>query len=391
MKRHWKGQKVDEVIRGMAQEIRDRLIDMGATIGKKGESADLRYDPEMFRLLMDQMCEEAGVEVLFQTYIIDAIKEGDTVQGVTFVNKSGKGAAAAKVVIDATGDADVAVSAGAEFMKNRIEGKPMPFTLIFNIGGVQSDLEGLFKDGPSDNRVAFLRKGHENGNLPYAKNANDFGFFQINSQMMRGGKWRKGLGRINMDMVYNSDATDARKLSEAWVYARKRMYEILHFVQKEVPGCEDAFVIYSSPMMGIRDSRTIVGDHVLTEEDFIACRKFPDAIGRSGRAMNVHPPSGLPKEYTKQWEPPFWTEIPEPFEIPYRALLPKGLENLLVAGRCISAKGLMQGSIRGEPQCMVTGQAAGTAAAIAVRDGVTARKVDVKKLQGLLKEQGAIL
>ncbi len=150
-------------------------------------------------------------------------------------------------------------------------------------------------------------------------------------------------------------------------------------------------MIYTSPMLGIRDSRNIVGDHVLTEEDFTSSRKFPDAIGRSGRAMNVHPPRGLPAEYKRQWEPPFWTETTAPFDIPYRALLPKGLENLLVVGRCISAKGLMQGSIRGEPQCIVTGQAGGTAAAIAVRDGVTPRRVDVAKLQAALRDAHALL
>jgi ribulose 1,5-bisphosphate synthetase/thiazole synthase len=389
MQRHWKGEKVGEIIRGMAQEIRDRLIDMGGAIAEKGLPKDVRYDPELYRLLMDEMCQEAGVELLFQTYVIDAIKEDDAVTGVTFVNKSGKGAVTAKVVIDATGDGDVCTAAGAEFIKLRLNQRPMPFTLIFNLGGMNADYQKNFSMGEEDGRVKFLREGRERGEIEYAKGATNFGFFQVNHQMVREGKWRQGLGRVNMDMIYNSDSTDAKKLTEAWIYARKRVYEIVEFIRKS-KGCEDAFVIYTSPMMGIRDSRNIVGDHVLTEEDFLACRKFPDAIGQSGRAMNVHPPFGVPEDKKKQWEPPFWTEIPEPFEIPFRALLPKGLKNILVAGRCISAKGLIQGSIRGEPQCIVAGQAAGTAAAIAVRDGVEPRRIDVKKLQALLKEQGAI-
>ncbi len=391
MRRHWKGTKVDDVIAGMALEIKDRLVDMGAAAGRKGAMEDMRFDPEMYRLLMDQMCQEAGVELLFQTYVVDPVKEGDAVRGVTWINKSGKGGALAKVVIDATGDADVAAGAGAEVMRGRIDGWPMPITLCFHLGGITRDLEDLFIDGPTDNRMALLRKGQQQGLLPFAKNAQNFGFFQLRSGMERQGKTRPGMGRINMDMVYNCDATDARQLTDAWIYARKRMYEIVDYLRASVPGCEDAFVIYTSPMLGIRDSRNIVGDHVLTEDDFVSSRRFPDAIGRSGRAMNVHPPRGLPAEYKRQWEPPFWTETTAPFDIPYRALLPKGLENLLVVGRCISAKGLMQGSIRGEPQCLVTGQAGGTAAAIAVRDGVTPRRVDVAKLQAALRDAHAIL
>jgi hypothetical protein len=258
------------------------------------------------------------------------------------------------------------------------------------MGGLSYDFAKHFSMDEEDGRVKFLREGKVRGEIDYAKGATNFGFFQVKSKMLREGKWRQGLGRINMDMVYNSDSTDAKKLTEAWIYARKRVYEIAEFIRKSRPECQDAFVIYTCPMMGIRDSRNIIGDHVLTEEDFLACRKFPDAIGQSGRAMNVHPPFGVPEDRMKQWEPPFWTEIPEPFEIPYRALLPKELDNILVAGRCISAKGLIQGSIRGEPQCIVTGQAAGTAAAVAVHDGVNPRQIDVKKLQALLREQGAL-
>jgi len=401
-RRHWRGLSTTaQVIRGMAQEIHDRLIEIGGLIGRKGEAEGISqtYDPELYKLLMEQMCEEAGVELLYQTYVIDAITDGNIVKGVTFVNKSGKGAALAKVVIDASGDADVAVSAGAKFTKGRINKIPMPMTLNFIMGGVDWKKARDFLDARDE--LAFLREAHSKGDLSLPPGAENFGRFCFYSEVLREGSYRNELAWLNTDMVYNTDATDAKQMTKAWIYAKKRVYEIANFLRKYVPGSENGFVLYTFPMMGIRDSRNILGDYTLTDDDFKSSRRFPDVIGRSGRAMNVHPPTGLPrnkKEYGRwkesgeqKWDPPFWTELKKPFDIPYRALLPKGLENILVAGRCIAAEGLIQGSIRGQPQCIVTGQAAGTAAAIAVRDGVTPRNVDIRKLQALLRDQGADL
>lgn len=395
MKRHWKGAKVGRITGGIALEIRDRLIDKGAAFGPdgepvKGDPKDVRYDPELFRLLMDEMCEEAGVQVYFQTYVIDAVKEDQRVTGVTYVNKSGIGAIRSKVTIDATGDGDVCTSAGAEYMTLRMDDRPAPMSLIFNMGGMHHRLPEQFGHADGDTRVKFLREAHKKGQIDFAEGADNFGFFGVGNTIVRDGQLREGMGRVNMDMIYNCDATDVEQLSKAWRYGRKRMFEIAHFLRDHVEGCEDAFVVYSSPMLGIRDTRNIVGDYVLTEEDFKACREFPDAVGQSGRAMNVHPPFGVAEEKDRQWVEPYWTEIPKPFEIPYRALLPKGLDNILVAGRCISATGLMQGSIRGQAQCMITGQAAGTAAAIAVKHQSSPRSIDVAELQSTLRKQGAI-
>jgi len=395
--------ETEQVVRGIPQEIVNRLIDKGGAEGKKDDVPYRRaVDPEIYKLLMDEMCEEAGVEVLFQTYFVNAIKERDTVKGVTFVNKSGKGAVLAKIVIDASGDADVATSAGAEDMKGRNfpghENLPMAGSLIFYVGGADSQKGREFKK--NTDMLEFLHKAVENGDYTIPKESENFGRWNMGYPVLRGGQKRKEVVLINQDMVYQTDATNAEQLSKAWVYARKRVYETLNFLRKSVPGYENSYVISMCPYIGMRDSRNIVGDYVLSENDFNESRSFPDAIGRSGRAMNVHFVAGWPKRMKNMKEFPYgehgggsptWTETKKPYDIPYRALLPKGLENIFVVGKTISAKGLMQGSIRGMPQCMVGGQAAGTAAAIAIKDSVSPRQVDIKKLQEVLKEQGADL
>lgn len=395
--------ETEQVVRGIPQEIVNRLIDIGGAAGKKNEVPYRRaVDPELYKLLMNRMCKEAGVDVLFQTYVVNAIKEGDAVKGVTFVNKSGKGAVLSKVVIDASGDADVAAAAGAEVMTGRnfppYADMPMAASLIFYIGGGDSQKARDFIKGTD--WLELLHKAVTNGDFTIPQGSDNFGRFGIGYPVFRGGQKRREVVLINQDMVYRTDATNAEQLSKAWVYARERVYETLNFFRKYIPGYENAYVILTSPYLGIRDSRNIVGDYVLTEEDFKESSKFPDAIGRSGRAMNVHFVAGWPKEMKNMKDFPYgehgggsptWTETKEPYDIPYRALLPKRVENLLVAGKTISAKGLMQGSIRGMPQCMVGGQAAGTAAAIAVRQGVSPRRVDVGTLRRVLLEQGADL
>ena len=393
-RRHENSAGAEQVVFGMAQEFHDRLVDIGGVVGKKGEAnkeASYPFDPELFKLLLEEMCAESGVEILYGTYIVDAIVDGGAVQGVTFVNKSGTGAVKAKITIDCTGDADVAASAGAEVVKGRINGKPMPLTLSFIMGNLDfAEFQKRFKKHGTKNTVmTYLRKAREAGDLSVAEGAENFGYFGI-MPVVREGSQRMDEGWFNSDMVYDTDTTDAEQMTQAWLKGRKRMYEIARFARKYLPGCENAYVQYTFPMMGIRDSRVVIGDYILTDDDFYEARKHPDVIGRSGRAMNVHPPEGLPPDAESHFgRPPFWTETKIPFEIPYRILLPKGLENLLVAGRCISAQGLIQGSMRGEPQCMVTGQGAGTGAAVAIRDGVTPRQADIKKVQTILKEQGA--
>jgi len=386
------GGVAEQVIFGMGQEILDRLGDMGGVVGKKGEYSKgsvQMFDPELMKLLLEQMCVEAGVHFLYGTYVVDTVSEARSVQGVTYVNKSGPGCIKAKVTIDCTGDADVAASAGAQYSTGRINGKPMPMTLSFLMGNL--DIEEYRKQLGWKPPMSLMMKAHENGDLSYADGVNNFGYFGI-LNVVREGKRLTDVAWFNSDMVYNTDATNAEQMTQAWLKGRKRMYEIANFARKYLPGCKDAYILYTQPMMGIRESRNIVGDYVLTDDDFHQARRHADVVGQSGRAMNVHPPEGLlPGMVEHIGNPPFWTETKVPFDIPYRILLPVGVENLLVAGRCISATGLVMGSMRGEPQAMLTGEAAGTAAALAIRDGVAPRQVSIAKLQDRLKEQNVNL
>jgi len=418
----------EQVIKGIPQEVLERLKEIGgAYIGKpyvrKGEATYRHaYDGELLKLLADQMCEEAGVDILYQTYVVDPIMEEKTVKGVTFVNKSGKGAALAKVVIDATGDGDVAASAGAPFEMGEPEtGFGMPLTLQIWVGGVdfRKTTEFMLEENPDnadakwlEKNVELFRKGHpvcyynefrnllaeayRNGDITVPPGAHGFGKFGT-STVFRDGRVPDGIARYGgIDMAYRVDPTRAEDLTKAWMYARKRVFEILNFFRKYVPGHENAYVLFTFPMIGVRVSRRIIGDYIITADDFLEGRMFPDNIARCGRALNVHPTLGFRFDEKKgvETEGEFtplrtWTESKKAFGIPYRALLPKGIGDLLVVGRCISCDWQVQGSIRGQPACMATGQAAGTAAAIAVRDKVSPRSLDVERLQEVLREQGA--
>ena len=180
------------------------------------------------------------------------------------------------------------------------------------------------------------------------------------------------------------DQTNEDEISEALIYMRKIDRIFMKFLNERIPGFEDAFIIRTSPMSGTRESRRIIGEYILTAEDCVKGRTFPDVIAQCGRACNVHSLTGV-------WGEHIWLEPERPFDIPYRCLIPKGIDNLLMAGRSISEDYVAHGAVRAQPNCMTLGEAAGTAAALSANLGVSTRELDIKILQEKLMEHGAQL
>jgi hypothetical protein len=289
------------------------------------------FRPQPFIFAADDMLREAGVRVLYQTWVCEPILEGGKIRAVVIQNKAGRQAIKAHVFIDATGDGDLFAAAGEQYELERVH----PW-LWFLMSGAQNLNEafaagkGLFFHAPGTGHVL----------VPWG-----------------------GEARVKRKV----DATDPIEVSESLDECRRMVREEAARLQQDVPGFEDAYVSLMADQLGVTESRRLTGEYVLARDDLNAA--FDDVIARTGH----------------------WTKYDCVYNIPYRSLLPRRIDNLLVAGRCISADHRAHHATKEIPPCMATGQAAGTAAAMAAASGVGVKDVDVSALQGRLRAQGAIL
>ncbi|MEM3641921.1 MAG: FAD-dependent oxidoreductase [Candidatus Bathyarchaeia archaeon] len=388
-------------LKGIPREIYDRLKSEGVLIEGYNEKIEMPYtfwetgsafDPEMFKLILIDMLEEANVRLLLHSLVAGSLVEDGNVFGVLVENKSGRQAIKAKVVIDASGDGDVAALSGAQFEKGF-----MALTPCFRIGNV--DLEKVFeyfKNNPEEfgthprlgkymqdyNSSIIIAGFHklvkeaiEKGDLPpsYIRETG-FNFHLVP---------RKGEVCVNTLSIFNVDALNAFELTEAEVNGRKLIRAVFNFARKYVPGFEKSYLIDSGFQIGVRETRRIIGDYVLNLEDIQKGRRFDDVVVRAKWAhTDIHDPK------SGKWS---YSLIEGPYDIPYGCLLPKNIENLLLSGRCISTTHEALGSVRIAPVCMATGQAAGIASSIAVKENISPRKILIKKLHATLKRQGVEL
>lgn len=360
---YWAGE--EQIIRGVLQEIIDRLTDLGA-YGKGSRTA---FDPEAFKLVADRMCADSGVKVLMHTLLTDVRRSGDMIESVEVAGKSGKSDLRAKVYVDATGDADLAFMAGAQCEKGRPEdGLTQPMTLNFRVCRVEmsripprEEFNRLFDRAKAEGRIHCPRE-------------NILMFLTT----------REGEVHFNQTRITGADGTSSEDLTRAEIEGRRQAWEFLDFLRRDVPGFENAEILMSGPQVGIRESRRVIGDYVLTGEDVLGARKFPDAIARGSYSIDIHSPTGA-GTVIKRLQPG------ESYDIPYRCLVPLGIENLLIAGRPISATHEAHSSLRIMPICIAIGQAAGTAAALSVKGNAQPRDLDVRLVQETLRSQGANL
>lgn len=391
-----------QIAGGLPKEYVDRMIKKGGAVATNGQAGSYvfadRYEAQW--TMMD-MLDEAGVQVLYDTKVCQAVMEGNKVTGVLVFNKSGFTEYTAGCVIDATGDADVAVMAGADHV----------------VGVTEEDMEegcGTFVGQTVSNGCMFRVRGVDMKRvLEYLKEnpekfiVHPFGVMMqddVIDSTMRGdmavySMWLDLPDGTKMTMqIYNApasdeatllpgnqkfvfDGVDAEAISKGQHGLWKNVRETLDYVKKTVPGFEHARMCFL-PDIGIRETRRIEGDYRLTGQEIMDGVDFEDSIGCGGHPVDIHPiKQDILDHHYENWR----------FHMPYRIMLPKGIENLLVAGRSVSVSRMAFGSIRPTVQCMALGEAAGTAAALAVQDGVTCRQVDIKKLKAKLLENGAVL
>lgn len=385
-----------QVNSGLAQELVDRMkAENGSLDGCFGATwmdPDYRFsitpfEPEVYKYIAQEMVLEAGAEILFHTFISGVYMDGAHLQGIRVVNKSGESLYTAKVFIDTTGDADIAYHCGVP-----MEAKPLKqnASMLFTLAGVDTDRvyealqkgEGITGWGEWHNRILLgprlddKKEGliHMAGHF-VGLHGEEVTFTAISA--------RKGLLYVNATRTTGIDGTSAEDMSAAEVSERRHVHDLLTAIREHVPGMENCYLIYTAPV-GIRESRNIVGDYVLTKEDVLGGKQFEDSVARGAYPIDIHDPKGGRTQFQ-------FIKDGGSYTIPYRCFLPVGVENLLVAGRCLSATHEAMGTARIMGAVMSQGEAVGVAAAQAVRDGVSVRHVDIAKVQETLKRGGAIL
>ncbi len=362
------------VVGGIPFEIARRVAEAGYGWH---DNSSCDFEVEGMKLVLEQMAAEAGCHLLYHSFFCDSVVERGAVTGALIQNKGGRQLVHAERVIDCTGDGDGAAAAGCEFAEgDEKTGDCQPVTLMFTIGGV---------DWP---RVAEFR-GNDYQLADVWKQAQDNGDMRPFQTQLMGWWWtptRPDQVGVNFTHVNFIDAKNAADLTRATIEGRRQAYEAIEVFRKYVPGMENCYMVATPNTVGIRESRRIRGDYTLTRDDVISQRHFPDSIGYGSFFIDIHGTTG-PGMDTKVWRPPKDFR----YQIPYRILAPQAVDNLLVAGRCVSCDHEALGSLRVMPQCGVMGQAAGVASALSLKAHVSPRQLDIQVLQAELRRQDCIL
>lgn len=365
------GDAQEKVVSGLPDEVVARMEKYDAVLRRPntfGSGTGITYNPETLKRVWDDLAKEAGVRVLLHSFVTGSVKDGSRVTGLTFVNKAGSHKVTAKVVIDTSGDADVVADAGGDFELAGRDGAQQTLSTTFRIGNVGERALGVKKD----ELHALMREANRSGRFVLPRE--------------EGSVHRtpdKGIMATIMTRVPGTAPDDIDGISRAEAEGRAQAQEYFRFLKEMVPGYEESVLIATSPWIGVRETRRILGDYQLKGEDVLAARRFEDGIARCGAPIEDHHAGRDTR----------WAYIPNSgtYTIPFRALLPRNLDGIVVAGRCLSSTHDAHASARSIGTCMAMGQAAGSAAALASDQSITPRQLPIKTLLALLDRQGADL
>ena len=373
--------------RGIGIEFEQRAKEMGASHALPRACSEV-LDPEMFKYVADRMVQEAGVEPLLHSTAVDVVMEASTVKGIIIESKSGRQAILAKRVVDATGDADIACLAGAPCHKTPKKDM-MGVTVMFSCVGINKErfleyvIENLSTFGDWGKNWETETTGKEDELLcayleePFNR-AREEGLIPENMTSI-GGRWSAltDAGEatcLNMIYMLDYDATDVRDLTRAEMEGRHQAILAIKALKKYAPGFENAKLRNYGMTLGVRDSRKIIGRYNLTEQDVRNQARFEDSIGIFPEFIDGYGVLALPT--TGRY-----------FQVPYGILVPDKVKNLLVAGRCVAGDRISHAAVRSMMCCTVTGQGAGVAAAVSIKDNITSSAVNIQKVQNALKKQ----
>ena len=390
-----------ERLTGASKEVANALIKRGAAYA----GGHINFDPEALIEIELESLTAAGARILLHTWVVEPIMADQRIRGVILQGKSGRQAVLAKAVVDATGDGDVAYLAGAPSVKGREEdGKMRSASSLFRVAGVdmgallaycRKNPDQFHKDrarhNVSPDSQAFgivgfyslVEEGRRRGELPD----------EVHFLTFEGWDQEHGITTINSSRVYDMDGTNMWDVSRGEIEARRQNKAIFRFMKQYVPGCKDCYVISSSSMLGVRETRRILGEHFLTDDDMIAEKTYATSVAKLWRYINKkkgydgHSPDGkegAPEDadHHSTGRSLRW------YELPYGVVVPKDIDGLTVGGRIISQSREADWWTRGQYCCMITGQIAGTAAALAAAANTVPRNLDVSLVQRALLQQG---
>lgn len=340
-------------------------------------------DPEIMKILLTRLCVDAGVQILFETFVSAPALDGDTVTGVLIESKTGRQYIKAGVVIDCSADADMAYKAGVPFVMGSggNEQTMQPVSMYFTMSNV--DLSKLAQWARTTDDVPARAIPDTDEGLAYGLWLTGFNNSLKKFQEEEGIELQRenitlktanGIMYVNGTRVLGVDVFSPKEFSDALVECYRQIEGVAKFLRDRIPGFEKAGIGQIAPVLGVRETRHIKGEYTMTGADSIEGTRFEDSIGADASALDIHDPKGGDVDFQGL----------KAYEIPYRSLVPLGVEQLLVAGRAISADHDAHARTRNMPACMAMGQAAGIAAAVAIDDGVPVRKVDVSKVQAIL-------
>ena len=363
-----------KVIGGIPWEFVERLAALDGAIADY-ENGNVPVDAEKYKLVAQRMVLEAGVKLYLHSYVSDVICEQGRVSHVIINNKSGTAALAAKCFIDCTGDADLAFLSGFPMQEMPAKDQLQPASLGFRIGGANLDLvTGVHPRTPGAKfQMYSVREAFEA--LAGEEEVPNFG-----------GPWfctvlldEAGILNVNITRTA-ANAVDGDSVTETECSLREDVFKLFTLLKKYIPAFRDSYMVSGATQAGFRESRRILGNHVLTESEYVEAVHFADAVARGAHPVDMHRATDSKQDVRF---------LNEAGYIPYRSMVSHMIDNVIVAGRCISADRRSFASIRVQATAMALGQAAGTAAAISVRRGCTVSMVDILELRGLLEAQGA--
>lgn len=388
------GKGETQIIRGIFDELVRKLEEEGGAIHPSrvgwatphaafiriGHDHVTPFDSEMLKIVAEQMLLEAGVELLYYTQFIDCITRDGKIETVIAAKKEGLCAIQAKLYIDCSGDADVAEKAGVPVVKGRSkDGQMQPATMFFRVCNVDSDRVYAYVEECKDLMgIPFhgvfswlIEEGRKSGEWTIERA--EMGTYETD---------KKGEWKLNTTRVLHVDGTKSADLTKASIEGRLQTRQVYQFLKDHVPGFENAKMMETGSVIGIRESRHIVGKYTIQKEDVLTSRTFDDDILLCSNAIDIHDDKGAAGEYVvvDTW-----------YGIPYRALVPEKCDNLLVGGRTISATSEAVSAFRVMPPCFGIGQAAGTAAALCVKESVAPENLPVNTLQNTLQSQGVFI
>lgn len=388
------GQKGNQIIKGLPQKFIDRLAAQNAASEHRPCPLHMSItlvEPEAVKAVGLEVLVECGVDLLLYAYCVDVIMEGNTLRGVVIESKAGREVILAKVVIDCSGDADVAFRAGVPTEQGNENGGTQPPTMMFCLGGVDTEkLRQSITQEPRTYLTDFIPNEYFGQNQQFIvvglrnlmQQAKAEGYQLPTERTIVITGLRKGEVWVNMSSVQGVNGVDPQSLSYGEIKGREQIKEIHRYLLDYVPGFEESYFSKTAPFLGIRETRRIVGQYVMNRDDVMSCGRFDDAIAVASYPLDLHHPEG--GGCTLEW-------CGDCYDIPYRSLVPLKVENLLVAGRCISTTHEAMSAIRVMAPCMAMGEAAGRAAKLAVREGVLPSQLDVAKLRAELVATGAYL